>query len=85
MKPIKFKQQNITYTAPAEMTDEECGALPACRHENGIISCWKMTLRERLKILFTGLLWFDVVGVSQPPIWLGVDTPFIKAKKEVSE
>lgn len=78
MKPIKFKQQNITYTKPEGMTDEQCGSLPAYKYESGIISCWKMSLRERIKVLFTGVVWFDVVSQVQPPIWLGVNIPFIR-------
>ena len=80
MKPIKFKQQNITYTKPKSMTDEECGSLPACKHENGIVSCWKMTLRERLKVLFTGIVWLGVASHVQPPVWFLVDKPFIEVK-----
>lgn len=81
MKPIKFKEQNINFTAPQGMTEEECGTLPAYSHESGILSCWEMTFRERLKVLFTGRVWFDIMARSQPPIWLGVDKPLIKNKE----
>lgn len=77
MKPIEFKERNITYTKPADMTDEECGSLPAYRNGIDNISCWKMSIKERLKALFTGVVWIDVIGGGQPPIWLGVNTPFI--------
>lgn len=82
MKPIKFKEQNITFTKPESMTDEQCSSLPGLRHPDGIISCWHMSLRERIKVLFTGVVWFDVVGQNQPPIWLGVDIPFKKGKSK---
>ena len=42
-----------------------------------LISCWHLSFWERLKLLFTGRLWFSVIGNAQPPIWLGVDCPFI--------
>ena len=78
MKPIEFKQMNTTLQIPHGFTDDQCGPLPALRHDNGIISCWKMSWRERIKVLFTGVVWFDVMDYSQPPIWLGVDSPFGK-------
>ena len=54
------------------------GALPAFRGEGQVISCWHLTLWERIKLLLTGRLWFSVIGNGQPPIWLGVDCPFIR-------
>ena len=61
MSPIEFKQQNIVFTAPAGMKDK-VEQLPAFRGEGQVISC---------------RLWFSVIGNAQPPIWLGVDCPFI--------
>ncbi len=82
MKPTNFKQQNTVYKAPDGMTEEECGALPAFKYEAGVISCWKLSFRERLKCLFTGKVWLDVLMRGQPPVWLGVDAPFISAKED---
>lgn len=78
MKPINFKEQNITYTKPAGMTDEECGSLPAYADGLHNISCWSMSLKERLAALFKGVVWIDVMGSAQPPIWLGTEKPFEK-------
>jgi hypothetical protein len=78
MKPVKFKEQNINFTAPQGMTEEECGTLPVHIHDNGIVSCWKMNIRERIKAIFTGVIWMNVMSKNQPPIWLGTETPFIK-------
>lgn len=77
MKPIPFREQNITFVPPEGM-EERCGALPAFRGEGQVISCWKLTFWERLKLLFTGRLWFSVIGNAQPPIWLGVHRPFVR-------
>jgi hypothetical protein len=82
MKPIKFPQQNITYTKPEGMTDEECSSLPAFQYEGQIISCWEMSFKERIKVLFTGVIWFGVLAHRQPPIWLDVNTPFVKEKRK---
>lgn len=77
MNPIKFKEQNFTYTKPESMTDEECSSLPVYKQNNEIISCWKMSFKERIKALFTGKVWFCVMSYSQPPIWLDVNSPFV--------
>jgi len=82
MKPIDFKEQNFTFLKPTNMTDEECASLPCYRGEGQIISCWKMSFKERVKALFTGVVWFGLLGNTHPPIWLAIDRPFIK--KEAS-
>ena len=76
MSRIEFKQQNIVCAAPAGMEDK-VEQLPAFRGEGQVISCWHLSFWERLKLLFTGRLWFSVIGNAQPPIWLGVACPFI--------
>ncbi len=70
MKPIKFRQQNVIYVA------EDCGNLPAYKGYGQIISCWKMTLVERIKALITGKVWLSVLGINQPPVYLCVNNPF---------
>ena len=61
MTPIPFREQNITYNPPEGMEDK-CDALPAFRGEGQVISCWHLTLWERIKLLLTGRLWFSVIG-----------------------
>ena len=76
MSPIEFKQQNIVFTAPAGMEDKG-ERPPASGGEGKVISGWHWSFGERLNRLFTGRLGFSVIGNAQPPIWLGVDCPFI--------
>ena len=52
MTPIPFREQNITYNPPEGMEDK-CDALPAFRGEGQVISCWHLTLWERIKLLLT--------------------------------
>lgn len=77
MKPISFREQNTTFVPPEGM-EERCGSMPAFLGEGQVISCWKLTVWERLKLLFTGRLWFSVIGNAQPPIWMGVHRPFFR-------
>lgn len=72
MEPIKFEEQNITFVA------EGCLDLPAHKAEDQIISCWKLSDEELKQIQETGIVWFSVMGQQQPPIWLGVENPFIE-------
>lgn len=75
MKPIEFKEQNTTFIA------DGCGDLPAHKGGGQIISCWKGTITDRIRYLFTGKIWFSVLGKSQPPIWLGTESPFAAEDK----
>ena len=65
MKPIKFKEQNCIFAEnqpeylplPAHKIDEP---------EGRVISCWKLSFKERLKILFTGKMWCALMMFGQP-------------------
>ena len=80
MVPVTFPEQNILFRPPEGMEDK-VGDLPAFRGEGQVISCWHLSLRERLLLLFRGRLWFSVIGNDQPPIWLGADCPFIRRRR----
>lgn len=76
MKPIEFPQQNCVFAK----NQKEYLPLPAWQGERETISCYKLTIRERLKLLFTGRLWlrqFNFGGSLQPQA-PGVDCPFLK-------
>lgn len=77
MKAKGFPEQNITFTKPQDMTDEECGSLPAYRGEGQIISCWEVTPEDLERIKETGVIWLYVVGAGQPPVYIGTEYPFI--------
>lgn len=79
MEPKKFKEANITFAKPGSMTDQECGSLPAYRNQHQIISCWRPSFKERLKILFAGNVWIGVRGKIQPPMWVDGNLPFYRA------
>lgn len=77
MKPITFEEQNKVLNKPESMTDEECSPLPVFNDGEQSVSCWKCeSLRERIKFLFTGIMWLGVfAGRSQPPVYITVDKP----------
>jgi hypothetical protein len=75
MKPVDFKESNITFAKdqPPYLP------LPAWRNDKGtVISCWSLSLIERLKVLITGKIWIRTLTFNQPlqPQRLDVDYPF---------
>ena len=77
MKLIKFPESNIVYGAG----QPEYSDAPAFVDSTGdAVFCWKLTLSERLKLLFTGLLWHYVRThkKSLQPMHLTIAYPFTK-------
>jgi hypothetical protein len=77
MKPIEFDQQNAVFAKnqppylplPAYIVDEP---------EGRVISCWKLSWRERIKILFGYPLWLSQMAFGKPlqPQKPSLDNPF---------
>ncbi|MPR36602.1 hypothetical protein [Salmonirosea aquatica] len=74
MKPVEFPEQNqiIAKDQP------EYKPLPAHIAQNPqgeIITCWKLSFRERLSLLFSGRLWLSVWTFHRPlqPLFLTTD------------
>lgn len=77
MNPVKFKEQTITY---AEGQPQYL-PLPAHRASDGRATfCWRLSWRERFKLLLTGHLWHSVLTFKQPlqPQLLSVDKPVLE-------
>ena len=65
MNPIEFKEQNVVFAKD----QPEYQPLPAFRNnspQGEVISCWKLSFRERLRILFTGKLWVSLCSFNKP-------------------
>jgi len=67
MKPIKFKEQNCTF---AENQDEYL-PLPAFKVHQGIpngavVFCQYLSFWERLRVLFTGKIWVELLTFHNP-------------------
>lgn len=72
MIPVEFEDMNCVYKAPG------CGDLPALKTHSHVISCWKMTDKEKEEFLKTGRIYLAVYGQKQPPVSLYVDRPYIR-------
>jgi len=78
MKPTSFPEQNTTiaknqpqyFPLPAHIVVND----PSGR----AIFCWKLSIKERVKLLFTGKIWHHVLtfNSSLQPQLLEINTPF---------
>lgn len=57
MSPIEFEGM----TGTAAKNQPEYGNLPMHRNDTTVTSCWKMTWRERIRVLFTGRVWLQLL------------------------
>jgi hypothetical protein len=65
MKPIKFKEQNCVFAKD----QPEYLPLPVFKADTPqgeCVSCWQLSFRERLRILFTGKLWACLMTFNKP-------------------
>jgi len=72
MIPIKFKEVNVTFAE----NQSEYLPLPAFKDSVGeVTTCWQLSFKERIKILFTGKLWLSVMTFNKPlsPLFLTVN------------
>lgn len=76
MKLIEFKEQTNVYAKnQPEYLPLPCHKFPG--EQGRIAFLWKLTFRDRLKILFTGKLWHEVLTFNKPlqPVYVSVDKP----------
>jgi len=74
MKSINFKEQNCTLRGNKNDIDD----LQVYCCEDMVFSRWKARFIERLKILFTGKVWFSILTKEKnhAPIKISTDYPF---------
>ena len=65
MKPVYFKEVNTEYAKD----QPEYQTLPAHRVKNkegNVITCWNLSFKERIKILFFGKIWLNLMTFNNP-------------------
>jgi len=75
MKPIEFKEQNCVFAE----NQPEYLPLPVHKTEDGqVISCWRLTWKERFKVLFGGKMWLSMLTFNKPlqPQLPSISSPF---------
>lgn len=83
MVPMEFKEQNLVLLPPNGWSEEQCGKLPA-HYDNGkTVSCWKVSWKDKIKILLFGRIWLVVFSMAHPPVALECDrTIFVQEDTE---
>ena len=74
MKPIEFDGQNAEFAK----NQIEYINLPA-RLEDGVVTtCWSLSWRERLQVLFRGVVWLRVLTWDKPlqPLQMMTERPY---------
>jgi hypothetical protein len=77
MKTISFKESNRDYAA----NQPEYNTLPCWRdsqdREGRIVCLWQLSWKERLRVLFTGHVWHQILTFGKPlqPQLLQTDKP----------
>jgi hypothetical protein len=89
MKPTNFPESNGTLSGgPAADygTEDDVVDLPVHRDGQQIISCWRLSWRERFRLLVTGRVWLLVLtGRTHAPVCLAVEPPFQQAQADAEE
>jgi len=63
MKPIEFKEQNVVYGKD----QPEYMPLPALKFDDGmVVTCWKLSWKELVKLIFTRKVWHSMLTFNQP-------------------
>lgn len=79
--PVKFPEANRNLGKPGSMSDSECKGLWVYTDGEQCVSRWRLTLWQRLKLLFTGHIWLSVLsGHTQPPVWLDCSNSIFNEK-----
>lgn len=74
MKPVEFKHQNVVFAKD----QPEYQPLPALRIDSPtgeVISCWKLSVKERLQVIVFGRVWLSLMSFNKPltPSFLAVN------------
>ena len=73
MKPIDFQQSTKV------LSESGCSELPVWCDGKQCVSCWKPSIKERIKILLGGNVWLGVMsGKTQPPVFVAGERVFAK-------
>ena len=65
MKPIQFEGVNVTFAK------NQPPYIPLPAHRDGgpagtVTTCWQLTWRERLQVLFSGIVWHQTMTFHKP-------------------
>ena len=85
MEPVEFEHQNTTF-AKNQPQYKPLPALVIEGPEGHIVSCWKLSIRERVHVLFYGRVWSSMMTFNKPltPFFLAVNRKEVYSHPEDS-
>lgn len=71
MNPIKFNEANVVFAED----QPEYLQLPAFKNDSTkgeVVTCWNLSFRERVRVLFKGKIWLNLLTFNKPltPIFI---------------
>lgn len=77
MKAEAFPEANTVLSAPPGLPEGACYDLPIHRHSRGVISCWRPTADDLVRLNLGGPIYLMVEGATHPPLLLLTESPFM--------
>ena len=86
MKPIEFKGWHKTLNPPLGHENDVKG-LPVWTNDLVVVSCWKMSLREKVRLLFGAKIWLQIMTHkgTQPPVAISCVRGVFKERSDQEE
>ena len=84
MKPIKFNESNVVGKGQENLYE----ALPALLFYDGdVVTCWKLSFKDILRIIFTRKLWLCVSTFNNPlqPLFMSTNKRDIFTSKTTKD
>lgn len=82
MRPVPFKYANkMLQPSGAQYSDDvlKVDSLPVFTNGEQCVSCWQMSLRERLSALLFGRVWLSLLsGQTQPPAHIQASREYLR-------
>lgn len=75
MYPVSFKESNTVLAAPKGQ-EETCGSLEVFMDGHFVISAWRPTAQELVRLNMGEPLYLVVHGANTPPFRITTDSPF---------
>lgn len=74
MKPVEFKHQNIVF-AKDQPEYQPLPALIIDSPKGEVVSCWRLSFKERIQVLIFGRVWMSLMSFNKPltPSYLAVN------------
>lgn len=78
MIPQRFAESNRVMTPPPGWREEQCFDVHAFADGNQVVTCWRPTPEELMKLNLGEPVWLVIWGGTMPPVCVTADRPFVE-------